>query len=259
MFTNFLTWRQENDADNIIENYHFEEEKLVLEVYPHGYHKVDKKGRPIYIERQGFTDMEKLFKITTEERLLKHYIHSYELLVRLRFPACSAAFGSRIEQGCNIMDLTNASMKLFSSKARGFVQLASKIGQDYYPEIMGQMFIVNAPMLFTGVWAVIKGFLDEKTRNKIKILGGGFKKDLLEVIEAENLPDFLGGTCTCSEYGGCMFSNLGPWNDYDLITPVGIKRRHHHNGLSNGEASAALENGYAEHTHDKEEEKANMQ
>jgi hypothetical protein len=32
---------------------------------------------------------------------------------------------------------------------------------------MGQMFIVNAPMLFTGVWAMCKGFIDEKTRAKI--------------------------------------------------------------------------------------------
>jgi hypothetical protein len=29
------------------------------------------------------------------------------------------------------------------------------------------MFIVNAPLLFTGVWAIVKGFLDERTRNKI--------------------------------------------------------------------------------------------
>jgi len=27
--------------------------------------------------------------------------------------------------------------------------------------------IVNAPMLFTGVWAVVKAWLDEKTREKI--------------------------------------------------------------------------------------------
>jgi hypothetical protein len=36
------------------------------------------------------------------------------------------------------------------------------------------MFIVNAPMLFTGVWAVVKGFLDQRTRDKIKIMGGKF-------------------------------------------------------------------------------------
>jgi len=41
---------------------------------------------------------------------------------------------------------------------------------------MGRMFIINAPMLFTGVWAIIKPWIDEKTRAKISIIGGGFAK-----------------------------------------------------------------------------------
>lgn len=45
------------------------------------------------------------------------------------------------------------------------------------------------------------------------------------MASAENLPDFLGGTCTCEEFGGCMFSDRGPWNDYVMIQPCGIKRR----------------------------------
>jgi len=40
------------------------------------------------------------------------------------------------------------------------VQLASKVAQDNYPEILGRMFIVNAPMLFSAIWTVIKVFLD---------------------------------------------------------------------------------------------------
>lgn len=80
-------------------------------------------------------------------------------------------------------------------------------------------------MLFTGVWAIVKGFIDEKTRKKITILGGKYQKDLLELVEAENLPDFLGGSCTCAEYGGCMKSGLGPWNDYEITHPVGIRRK----------------------------------
>jgi len=52
-------------------------------------------------------------------------------------------------------------------------------------------------MVFTGVWAVAKNFVDEKTRKKINIVGSGYKKVLREVIDEENLPDFLGGTCTC--------------------------------------------------------------
>ena len=76
---------------------------------------------------------------------------------------------------------------------------------------MGQMFIVNAPMLFTGVWAMVKSFLDEKTRNKIKIFGGSYKKELLELVDSENLPEFLGGICKCEGLGGCNNSDCGPW------------------------------------------------
>ena len=38
----------------------------VQKVYPHNYHKVDKKGRPIYIERNGMLNIDALFKVTTE-------------------------------------------------------------------------------------------------------------------------------------------------------------------------------------------------
>lgn len=113
-------------------------------------------------------------------------------------------------------------MKILSKKVYALIQLASKVGSDYYPEIMGQTFIVNAPMLFSGVWAVVKGFLDEKTRKKIAIKGGSYQKDLLEVVDAENLPDFLGGKCT---QFGAHRDGVGPWNDYEIVTPVGIRKK----------------------------------
>jgi hypothetical protein len=57
------------------------------------------------------------------------------------------------------------------------------------------MFIINAPMLFSGVWAVIKPWLDEKTRNKIVIIGSGFKEKLNEFVnnykEIKNTIKFL--------------------------------------------------------------------
>lgn len=177
-----------------------------------GYHGTDKQGRPVYIERIGNLDVPKIFTITTEERMIKYYQYSYEYLMKVRYPACSEVAGKRIQQGVTIMDMTGGGISSVNKKVYGLVKLASQIGSDYYPEIMGNMFVVNAPYLFAGVWAVVKGFLDERTRNKIKIIGSGFEKILIEVIGADTLPTFLGGKCTCSEMGGCMVSNIGPWN-----------------------------------------------
>ena len=41
-------------------------------------------------------------------------------------------------------------------------------------------------MLFSGVWAVIKPWIDEKTRNKITIIGSGYKEKLLDLVNKQN-------------------------------------------------------------------------
>ena len=38
-----------------------------------------------------------------------------------------------------------------------------RVASDNYPETMGQLMIVNAPMFFTGIWHLCKGFMDERT------------------------------------------------------------------------------------------------
>lgn len=82
---------------------------------------------------------------------------------------------------------------------------------------MGNMLIVNAPMLFSGIWAVVKGFLDEKTRGKIKIVGSSYMSTLEQFMDIKDIPKFIGGKCECAEVpGGCINSNKGPWNDYEI-------------------------------------------
>ncbi len=43
--------------------------------------------------------------------------------------------------------------------------------QDYFPEHLGTMFIINAPMIFSAIWAVVNPLLEERTRKKIMVLG----------------------------------------------------------------------------------------
>jgi len=87
--------------------------------------------------------------------------------MRIRQPALSEVFGKRIVLGLSIVDMTGFGMAMMSKQVYSIMQRAAKMGSDNYPEIMGNMFVVNAPMMFTGVWSMCKGFLDERTRNKI--------------------------------------------------------------------------------------------
>jgi CRAL/TRIO domain len=78
------------------------------------------------------------------------------------------------------------------------------------------MVIINAPWLFSAIWTVVSGFLDEKTAAKISVLGSSYQSELLDLVDAENLPISLGGTSDCpsgiklAKILGC---DVGPWND----------------------------------------------
>lgn len=52
-----------------------------------------------------------------------------------------------------------------------FIKITNNIAQNYFPEVLFKMFIINAPSIFTIMWAGIKKFLDENTQKKIFILG----------------------------------------------------------------------------------------
>lgn len=67
-------------------------------------------------------------------------------------------------------------------------------------------------MLFTGIFAMVKGWLDEKTVKKIQVHGSGYRAKLLEYIDDEQLPDFLGGKNPAK-----LVENAGPWDNYELI------------------------------------------
>lgn len=210
MWRNFIKWRHEANVDNIL-TMDFSEMDQAKKYYPHGYFRTDRNGRPIYIERIGFLKFDALTKIIPLDRLQLYFIQSYERLLKEIFPACSKVAGKRVDQTCYIIDLKDAGAKLFSSNMREIIKLASKIGQDYYPEVLGNMFIINTPMVFHGIWGLIKPFIDEKTKKKIHILGSKYHKELSEYISDENLPDFLGGQVTSKDYGENFCTEQGPW------------------------------------------------
>ncbi|XP_002971139.2 phosphatidylinositol/phosphatidylcholine transfer protein SFH6 isoform X1 [Selaginella moellendorffii] len=220
MWIEMLQWRKDNDVDTIEESFAFEELEEVKKYYPHGNHGVDKEGRPVYIERLGKVEPNKLMNVTTIDRYLKYHICEFERTINKKFPACSIAAKRHIDSTTTILDVAGVGLKNFNKTARELIIRMQKIDGDNYPETLHRMYIVNAGSGFRLLWNTVRSFLDPKTTSKITVLGNKFQSRLLEVIDANELPEFLGGTCNCLVEGGCMCSDRGPWKDPSILKAV---------------------------------------
>lgn len=157
-----------------------------------------------------------MYKITSAERMLTNLAVEYELVADPRLPACSRKTGHLLETCCSILDLKGVSITRVP-QVYSYVRQASVVSQNYYPERLGKMYLINAPWGFSTVWGVVKGWLDPVTVNKIHVLGSGYASELLKQVPAENLPKAFGGKCECEV--GCENSDAGPWHDPEWAKP----------------------------------------
>ncbi|XP_015575953.1 phosphatidylinositol/phosphatidylcholine transfer protein SFH9 [Ricinus communis] len=220
MWSEMINWRKDNGVDSIIQDFVYDEYEEVQRYYPHGYHGVDKEGRPVYIERLGKIEPSKLMSVTTVDRFLKYHVQGFEKTFTEKFPACSIAAKRHIDSTITILDVHGLNWMSFGKVAHDLVMRMQKIDGDNYPETLHQMFIVNAGSGFKLLWNTAKGFLDPKTTAKINVLGNKFQNKLLEIIDSSQLPEFLGGSCSCLHEGGCLRSDKGPWNNPEIMKLV---------------------------------------
>lgn len=223
MLSDHLDWRSSTGIDDLPEGMSsvgpaaqlFPEMPAIKRCYPHGFHGLDRLGRPVYIERLGQLDLQTLLASASAERVAQYFAHELERLTTHRLLACSLAQGRLVEKTLTVLDLSGLSMRTISqAAARKMLQAITKVQQNQYPEIMGEMIIVNAPRAFHLAWKFACPMIDANTVSKIRGLQEDPTSRLLELIEPQMLPRFLGGQCDCSGFpGGCMASDQGPWQD----------------------------------------------
>jgi len=186
--------------------------------YPHGFHKTDRCGRPLYIERLGMLDPNNLLKVASQEQILQYFADESERQATLRLPAASLAHNHLVQTSLSVLDMEGLSWRVAMNGACVKVVKAMMAEQEqHFPAISVKLLIVNAPAVFSVAWSAISGFMSEKTLSSIEVHRSGSasgRERLLELVAPENLPEFLGGTCRCAGTpGGCMHSNAGPWTD----------------------------------------------
>jgi hypothetical protein len=242
MLKQHIAWAEHHQIQHSL-SFVYPELSLVQQAFPHGYHGIDKWGRPVYISRLAKTNQEALFMATNWERFTKYWIQSYEGLILKKIPECEKLGFKNPHlpglpppsslaplQTLTILDIKGIGLSQLNSRVREFISVTSKIASENYPEILGAMYIVNSPTVFPMIWNAIKGMIDPGTRAKTHVINAKHTKEkLLEVIAPDQLPFFLGGACKClpndpSHEGedsdfGCLSSNKGPWNDNNQPSP----------------------------------------
>lgn len=158
------------------------DEHVFTHFYPHGQRGHDRLHRPIVFEDSGGINIGAVLHMTTLERLRDLHLYSMEVSVDRLLSQYHSSFGNAsgtadsTESAAKIVavsDLSRVTLSHVSARLLEHLKGLAQIDNMCYPEVLGNMFLVNAPHIAVVAYKVIKAFIDKKTQRKIEALGPG--------------------------------------------------------------------------------------
>ncbi|CAL0327716.1 unnamed protein product [Lupinus luteus] len=176
MFLNYMKWRHSFVPNGFVSLSDIPHELAQGKVFVQGF---DKKDRPITIAFAA-----KHFQNKDDPYTFKRFVVFALDKLCSRMPPGQEKFLA-------IADIKGWGYA--NSDIRGYIN-SFTILQDYHPERLGKLFIVNAPYMFMKVWKVIYPFIDNNTKKRIVFVENkNLKETLLEDIDESQLPHIYGG------------------------------------------------------------------
>jgi len=187
MLISTLKWRAEFRAADTV-NEQFDQNIFGKLGYLHG---KDKEGRPItYNVYGGDQDLKQVFGDL--DRFLRWRVALMERGLReIDFV--------NVDAMVQVHDYAGVSMTSRDADSKKAAAAATKLFQDYYPELLSAKFFVNVPSLFTWIFWLFKPLVSAQTLSKMKVVGTGpqtIGKEMLPHVAESELPTQYGGTST---------------------------------------------------------------
>lgn len=85
----------------------------------------------------------------------------------------------------------------------GALQAVFEVLQQHYPERLGELWFLNAPFIFWGLWRVVSPFIQQATKEKIKFLSGREREQMLQQYIPQDV-SFL----SCRQFWGNFDLNM---------------------------------------------------
>jgi len=189
-----MKWRQEVRPDLIYQQ--FPQNKYyssLVNYWPGGFHDVDKYGVPLLCERTAAVHTHSLFTQVPKDIILQFHIWTMEkndTILSEVFERLGAPVGY-----IYIMDLEGLGMKHYCSSVIDALKEIQAIDDNYYPESLRKVIVVNCPSVFTLFWAIARHVMHKNTVSKFTILKKDFSKEIQIHASQESIPRYLGGNC----------------------------------------------------------------
>lgn len=106
---------------------------------------------------------------------------------------------NQTEKTIAVMDIEKVTMSYLAGEAFTFLKRALQAANQHYPERSFAICIINAPVVFSMIWRMVKGMVHPNTQKKVKILS---KREVLEglkeLIDISQIPEYYGGEAKCA-------------------------------------------------------------
>lgn len=199
MYKGIAIWRTEKKIDSILDTpFSLRDEVDIL--VPSIHHGYSKAGRPIYIEKTGAQKISLLLKRVTTNKFLEYHIRFMERTQQLAL-ARSKETGRRVKSSCVILDCKGLGFS--HRKLLDWFKVQATLDTSYYSEVLGQLFVINTPSIFSAVYKLAKRYIEPNTQKKIFIFSDrkAWQPVLYKYIDRSQLPLEYGGTCRCEHKG----------------------------------------------------------
>ncbi|XP_055931416.1 SEC14-like protein 2 isoform X1 [Argiope bruennichi] len=194
MLRKHIAWRKEYQVDTILTDY--KPPEVLLKYFPVSLIGCDKEGSPLlYHDMAG--DEIGILSSAKKIDLIKYSIYLYENLLEL-MDEQSKKLGKIIMTSVNIYNCENLTFaKVTNKKSLEMFMLGINVFQDNYPERIKLIIDINTSRYFPILFNFTKLVIAPAVFKKIKIFGReGWQEVLLDIVNADELPAFLGGKKT---------------------------------------------------------------
>ena len=197
MFRDSHAWRAEVNIAKMMERWSAETKTADVELATkHAYSTLLEQqaadGSPLIVSRIGRADLVGIVRENMVDLILEQYIVCLESAFRLVTKLSLER--KRVVKCMIIMDMAGLSVNTL--RYINVVRRVVQIGPPNFAEVTCKICLINAPWVFTSIWAVVKPLLPPATRNKVSICGGNYVQQIAEScggVDMTKLPQSFGG------------------------------------------------------------------